>query len=365
MFNPARLTAARQRRKLTKRALADALGFDEKTIRRYEVEGDVPPADTLAKLAATLNFPIAFFSGRDLDELPLEAVSFRSLKSMLARDRDAALVAAAIAFLFDDWVADRFALPTADLFDLKEAIDPETAAQTLRHKWGLGDRPIQNMVHLLESKGVRVFSLSENTKNVDAFSLWRRNVPYVFLNTFKTAERSRFDAAHELGHLILHKHGGAHGGGQEAEGQANSFASAFLMPGAAVLAKMPRAYSLNQIIQAKKTWRVSAAALNYRLHKLGAVSDWLYRRINIQLSEAYRQAEPNGIAREVSLLWEKVFAQLRAEKITKHDIVDQLGLPIAEFESLIFGLSRMQSIDGNAIVPSKSRAKLRVVEQDA
>jgi Zn-dependent peptidase ImmA (M78 family) len=326
------------------------------------VEGDVPPADTLAQLAATLDFPIEFFSGPDLDELPTEAASFRSLKSMLARDRDAALVAGAIAFLFDDWVADRFALPPVDLLDLKESIEPETAAQALRHKWRLGERPIPNMVHLLESKGVRVFSLSENTKSVDAFSLWRRGVPYVFMNTFKTAERSRFDAAHELGHLILHKHGGAHGGGQEAEGQANSFASAFLMPRAAVLAKMPRAYSLNQIIQAKRTWRVSALAFNYRLHKVGAVSDWLYRRFNIQLFEAYGQTEPNGIAREVSLLWEKVFAQLRAERITKHEIAQQLGLPIAEFESLIFGLSRMQSIDGNGIIPSRSRAKLRVVE---
>lgn len=358
MFNPARLTAARQRRKLTKKALADALGFDEKTIRRYEVEGDVPPSDTLVQLATTLDFPVEFFFGPDLDELPTEAVSFRSLKSMLARDRDAALVAGAIAFLFDDWVAERFALPPVDLLEFKETIDPETAAQALRHKWGLSERPISNMVHLLESKGVRVFSLSENTKNVDAFSAWRRGVPYVFLNTFKTAERSRFDAAHELGHLILHKHGGAHGGGQEAEGQANSFASAFLMPRSALLAKMPRAYSLNQIIQAKKTWRVSAAALIYRLHKIGAMSDWLYRRFNIQISG---QDEPNGIAREVSLLWEKVFAQLRSEKITKHDIAQQLGLPIAEFESLIFGLSRMQSIDGTGTLSGKSRAKLSVV----
>lgn len=359
MFNPSRLTAARQRRKLTKKALAEALGFDEKTIRRYEVEGDVPPADTLAQLAAVLDFPSEFFSGLDLDELPTEAVSFRSLKSMLARDRDAALVAGSIAFLFDDWMADRFSLPPADLLEFKEPIDPETAAQAVRHKWGLSERPISNMVHLLESKGVRVFSLSENTKNVDAFSVWRRSVPYVFLNTFKTAERSRFDAAHELGHLVLHKHGGTHGGGQEAEGQANSFASAFLMPRSALLAKTPRAFSLNQIIQAKRTWRVSAAALIYRLHKIGALSDWLYRRFNIQLSG---QGEPNPIVREVSLLWDKVFSQLRSEKITKHDIAQQLGLPISEFESLIFGLSRMQSIDGAGISSGRSRAKLSIVE---
>jgi len=361
MFNPARLTAARQRRKLTKRALADALGFDEKTIRRYEVEGEVPPTATLMQISRALDFPIEFFSGSDLDELPSEAASFRSLKAMLARDRDAALVAGSIAFLFDDWIAERFELPSPSLLDFKEPVEPEVAAQLLRQRWALGDQPVPNIVHLLEAKGVRVFSLSENTKNVDAFSVWRRDVPYIFLNTYKTAERSRFDAAHELGHLVLHKHGGAHGGDSESEGQANSFASAFLMPRAGVLAKTPRAYSLNQIVQAKRTWRVSAAALIYRLHKIGAASDWLYRSLNVQLSKASGGSEPNGIPREVSLLWEKVFASLRAEQITKHDIAQQLNLPIAEFESLVFGLSRMQSIDGNGLSSSKSRAKLRVV----
>jgi Zn-dependent peptidase ImmA (M78 family) len=363
MFNPTRLTAARQRRKLTKKGLAEALGFDEKTIRRYEVESEVPPASTLERIASALDFPIGFFYGPNLDTLPIEAASFRSLKAMLARDRDAALVAGSIAFLLDDWVAERFTLPTTDLMDFKEVIDPEAAAEALRYKWGLGDRPIANMVHLLEAKGVRVFSLMENTKNVDAFSVWRRGTPYVFLNTFKTAERSRFDAAHELGHLVLHKHGGAHGGGQESERQANAFASAFLMPKAAVLAKLPRVYSLNQIVQAKKAWRVSAAALNYRLYKLGASSEWLNRRFNIQLSEAYGQSEPEGIQRETSLLWEQVFTQLRSEKVTKHEISEQLCVAISEFESLVFALSNMQSIDGGGPTSSaKSRANLRVVK---
>lgn len=361
MFNPARLSAARLRRKLSKRALADALGFDEKTIRRYEVEGDIPPPQTLAQIAAVLNFPAEFFSGPDLDDLPSEAASFRSLKAMLARDRDAALIAGSLAFLFDDWVADRFELPSPQLFELKEPANPEVAAQVLRQHWGLGERPIPNLIHLLESKGIRVFSLSESTRTVDAFSLWRRNIPYVFLNTYKTAERSRFDAAHELGHLLLHRHVGAHGGDAVTEREANSFASAFLMPRAAVLAQVPQVYSLNQIVQAKRRWKVSASALNYRLHKLGAVSDWLYRSFNVQLSKTYGAREPHPIPREVSLLWEKVFAALKVERITKHDIAGQLNLPISEFEGLIFGLARMQSIDGSGSAAAKSRARLRIV----
>lgn len=378
MFNPARLTLARRRRRLSKKALAEALGFDQKTIIRYEAEGFQPSEESLAALARFLDFPERFFFGEDTDEMPVQAASFRSLKSMSARDRDAALAAGSIAFLFDDWVDARFELPMVNLPDLKEDIDPESAAASLRQAWGLGTRHVSNIVHLLESKGVRVFSLAENTKTVDAFSLWRRGKPYVFLNTFKTSERSRFDAAHELGHLVLHKHGGPHDPsriesgdeelfetGPDAERQANAFASAFLMPRSDVLAKIPRVNTLNQLVQAKKHWGVSVSALNYRLHKLGVVSDWQYRQFNIQITQNFGRAEPNELKRETSALWEKVLTSLRQDKITKHTIAEALALPVAELESLVFGLAKMQSIEGSATTTRvRSRAYLRIVDGD-
>jgi IrrE N-terminal-like domain len=61
--------------------------------------------------------------------------------------------------------------------------------------------------------------------------------PFVFLNTLKSGEHSRFDAA-ELGHLVLHRHAAPNG--QEAEQDANAFASALLMPSASVRAHAPR-----------------------------------------------------------------------------------------------------------------------------
>ena len=138
------------------------------------------------------------------------------------------------------------------------------------------------MIHLLEAKGVRVFSLVEETRSVDAFSVWRSNKPYVFLNTMKTAEHSRFDAAHELGHLILHKHGGPKG--RTAEDEANRFASSFLMPSADVRARMPIVYGLDHIIREKVRWKVSAAALTYRLRQLRLTSEWENRQLCIQIA---------------------------------------------------------------------------------
>jgi len=114
---------------------------------------------------------------------------------------------------------------------------PRQQPGMLRQYWLLGERPIKNVAHLLEAKGVRVYSLMERNVEVDAFSLWRNDTPFIFINTRKSAEHSRFDAAHDLGHLVLHRHGGPRG--QNAEREAQAFAAAFLMPKSSVLAVAP------------------------------------------------------------------------------------------------------------------------------
>jgi Zn-dependent peptidase ImmA (M78 family) len=182
-----------------------------------------------------------------------------------------------------------------------------------------------------------VFSLAENTLKVNAFSLWRRDKPYVFLNTMKSAENSRFDAAHELGHLVLHQDGKATG--RAAEDQANRFASTFLMPDADILAELPYFISLDQMIRKKTRWKVSVAALNYRLHRLSLTTEWQNRNFCIQIARAgYNKKEPHPIPREMSVVWEKVLRTLWTERTTRSDIAKALCLPEAEVEALVFGV---------------------------
>src|SRR5690606_38595142 len=125
-----------------------------------------------------------------------------------------------------------------------------------------------------ESKGVRVFSLYENAREVDAFSMWKGGTPFVFSNTIKTTAHRRFDAAHELGHLILHKHGAPNG--PEAEHEADQFAAAFLMPADTVKAVSTRAETVSDLIRLKQKWMVSVSALARRLKDTGMASDWQY-----------------------------------------------------------------------------------------
>ncbi|MFB6875875.1 ImmA/IrrE family metallo-endopeptidase [Streptomyces sp. NPDC056323] len=123
---------------------------------------------------------------------------------------------------------------------------------------------------------MRVFSLAPDCLDADAFSTIRHGTHYILLNTRKTGERGRFDAAHELGHLVLHS-GYESPRGPGAEAAADAFASAFLMPKAGILAQQVSNASVERILSAKRRWNVSAMAFTYRLRSLQLLSEWRFQ----------------------------------------------------------------------------------------
>lgn len=361
-FTASRLALARRRCGWTKRELAEAVDLSERTITAYESGEWEPNEAHLAAIAQALGFPIKFFHRSDPNSIPVGSVSFRSLSRMTASQRDRAIAGGELALELSSWVETRFQLPNPDIPDLRPVQDPEAAAMALRGRWGLGDHPISNMVRLLESKGVRVFSLAEQGQEVDAFSFWRNDKPFIFLNTVKTAERSRFDAAHELGHLVLHRHGAPNG--RPAEKEADAFASAFLMPRSSILAYAPRVPTLSKLIQAKRHWKVAVSALAYRMHKIGMISDWHYRNLVIEIQQkGLTKGEPESIPREMSLVYEKVFGGLRSEGMGKAEVARELNWPLTELNALVFGLV-LSSIRGGGTDQPKTTEKRDAQDAD-
>ncbi|CAL9668875.1 hypothetical protein SUDANB15_07343 [Streptomyces sp. enrichment culture] len=339
MVTPSRITLARKRRGLTLAELSDRTGVSLQSLSNYETGRTAPRTDTLDKIASALDFPADFFEGAPLDELPAAGISWRARSKTSARVLEAARAAGTLGAMLYDWIDEKFRLPAVDVPSLGKP-DPETAADMVRTRWNLGEAPAPNMVHLLEAHGVRVFSLDPDHAEVDAFAVWRDGTPFVFLNTLKSAERGRFDAAHELGHLVMH--GSEHAcAGPEAERQANEFASAFLMPRASVLGHMPSGAHVDQILKGKRIWNVSAMALTYRMHDLGLLSDWQYRSTCAELSRlGYRSAEPQGMEqRETSQVLTKVFTALRSKHIRPSSVAAELGLTSEEMNRLLFGLT--------------------------
>jgi Zn-dependent peptidase ImmA (M78 family)/DNA-binding XRE family transcriptional regulator len=343
-LNPRRLELARRRRGLTQVELSKRTGISARSLTAYEAGVQVPTPES----CKALDFPLEFLFGDDLDEPTAKSASFRAYTTMTARERDRALGAGALALEVARWIDARFNLPTPAIPDL-HGVKPEAAAEALRDRWDIGERPIKNTIHLLEAHGVRVFSLSQDTKKLNAFSHWQDDVPFVFLNTMKSAESGRFDACHELGHLALHQHGGPQG--RDAEIEADRFAAAFLMPRADVLAHANsfRYPTVATLVKLKKRWNVSAFALVRRLSDLDLITEWSYRTLCIELSkQGARTSEPEGGERETSQVMDKVFASLRAEQITKHDVARELMIPVNDLEEFIFGLVAISSLSGAA-----------------
>ncbi len=344
---------------MTLTGLANAMGVSARTVTRWESDPVSPEPETIERLAAVLDFPVAFLTADDLEELPLEAVSFRALTKTGAGLRHSALAAGCIAADLSRWVGERFRLPAPDVPTLP-GYEPETAAQAVRERWGLGTAPIPHLLDLLESRGIRVFSLATDVSEIDAFSFFRRGTPFVLVNTGKTGERQRFDAAHELGHLVMHCEDEAPSG-REAELQAQRFAAAFLMPREDVMGRPLWNVDARTIIRAKARWRVAAMALTHRLRELEMLTEWGYRDACVQLSQAgYRRGEPFApIVPETSQILRKVFSSLRDQGVTAHQVAKDLHLTEAELNRHIFGLVPV-ALDGDG-QGGGSKSNLRLV----
>lgn len=310
MFTPPRLRLARRRRGLTRERLSELTGLTTRSLLAYEAGTQEPTADSLQRMANALSVPADFLTQPEIDEIPIEAVSFRALSKITAGQRDMARAAGRLGVAFYDWITDLHPFPSPDVPQMPGE-EPERAATRLRELWNLGSTPISQLIGLLELHGVRVLAVSVDCREVDAYSFVRDRHPYVFLNAAKTAERTRFDAAHELGHLVLHQ-GDTAIQGPEAERQADRFAGAFLMPAASLAKESLHNANAQQIIAARGNWQVAAMALAYRLHEVGLLTDWLYRSACGELTAlGYRTGEPGGIKSETSPHLTHVLSDLR------------------------------------------------------
>lgn len=188
----------------------------------------------------------------------------------------------------------RVRLPEVELPELDPESSPERAAQAVREAWELGEGPIRNVVGLLERKGVIISRLPAATDELDAFSCWVGSRPFIILVSNKdAADRARFDAAHELAHLLHHD---AHPGDAAVERVAHAFAAEFLAPTRSIRAALPKRVDWRRLADLKLEWGVSMAMLLRRMRDLAVISDAAYRRGMMDLSRrGWSRSEPIDI----------------------------------------------------------------------
>lgn len=329
LFDGRRLTQARQFRRMLKAEVATEVGVTPAAIGQFESGTARPSAPTLGKLSLALGVPVGFFeSGRRTVTLAEDDAHFRSLRSTSKRDR--AQARAQVERLAEAVFAleERVRLPQASLPTIAVGTLPEAAARLVREEWGLGFGPIANVVGTLERHGVIVARLAAATDEVDAFSCWIGDRPFVILASNKgAADRSRFDAAHELGHLVLHAD--ALPGDPDIEREGHRFAAEFLTPEASILAELPSRVDWRTFAELKLRWGVAIAMLIRRARDLGRISDAAYRRAMVEMGRrGWRQDEPASIgAPEQPEMLGRAMALLGTHRgFTPDDLAAELAL---------------------------------------
>ena len=345
-FNGEQLKKARIYRGYTVGELAELSGYQRQTISMYENKKSTPiDVSVVFNLSRVLNFPPQFFTEQSIN-IYSGSTYFRALlttnKKYRSQQEQKMEFVAALYYFIQEYVD----FPELNLPTFPCNVSPEEAALILRKHWGLGDRPVSNLIYTVEENGIIVTSFKTETDDVDAFSkmieINGEQRYFIGYSSNKTsATRIHFDVAHELGHICLH------GWSEDVETlskeefkqreeQAHRFAAAFLLPESTFRNDIIISpYSLPYYKQLKQKWKVSMAAMIRRAYTLNIITADDYQMLvrtmqrrsiwkNEPLDDILITAEPSLLRTSVTmLLSEKVF--------TAKEFVDEL--------SFNFGLS--------------------------
>ena len=216
--------------------------------------------------------------------------------------------------------------------------DAEKAANDFRNYIKISNKqPISDLINILENLGIIIIQIKNPDNRFDDFdglSEIVNNIPViVLLDGIKDGARQRFTIAHELGHLVLNINNDE----LDEERLCNRFASALLMPKEAVINEF--GYSRGNInffelTAFKNEFKVSYTAIVYRLKDLNIISEYLYKKLSIFLSQRIGKNDPNPIQPEISYQFKKIVYKLEADEIISvNKACELLGVTVDEYNN--------------------------------
>ena len=283
-FKAPRLQQALATRGLTQGQLASLVGVSPSTISKWRAGDQAPEASALERLASTLNLEPAWFT-RPLPSAvsaPLYRSNAQALKTARSKLEGRVEWLQELAHMlgeFADYPVVR--LPERSFTDPEQISDTdiEAAAEECRAIWQLGRAPIQDLTLASEGAGIIIVREETEISAIEGLSCWSDLLdrPIVLLSADKAnAFRSRFDLAHEIGHLVLHKHiprATERNRHNMLEKQAHRFAGALLLPSETFASDIRVPVGLDSLLILKQKWGVSVAAMVMRLGALGLINE--------------------------------------------------------------------------------------------
>lgn len=317
-----RLQSARQGTGMSTRSVAQRLekkGFmiSHATLANYERGKTTPPLPLVAAIANIYELPINWFLQ---PEAVLTNVFYRALKKVGMKEKRQFETNAQywlegyrrLEIMLEKRLINKF-----EGFKPKRNENGRSLAERLRTELEFADRPIRSTIEVLHSFGVRVLTL-DAPSGIDGLSAKLEEEPVVVLNSRLSDDRIRLNATHELGHHLYNdSHYGVSYNDKERESPVFEFASYFLMPASKIKAAFD-GYSMLRLIEYKKRFGISLAAMIYRAHKEQILSEKMYRMLWREFSKrGWRKKEPGDVSTDRPIRFEQMLeSAIRSGKLT-------------------------------------------------
>ncbi len=352
-----RIRLARRKSGLSLRGLSDAMNgrVTAQAIGKYERDEDIPSSGVLMALANTLGVSVGYLM--DTQGINLDEVEFRTKANTSAKDRGH------VETEVLEWIERYLQIETILSLDsaewqspvskprrLESPAEEEELAAEVRRVWKLGLNPIPNMTELLEGKGLKVLTVRLPDRVSGFTCLVKRgagepDLPVIVVNNSFSLERRRLTLAHELAHRLI---GTDSLSDKDEERAATLFAGAFLMTPEHLLrevGKRRNAFGYKEIIDLKRLYRVSGAALLMRLRQLDVISHSTLTYAFQTIARGWRTREPEELEpeeirgqRERARRFERLCYRALAEGlISLPKAAELLRLPVPDVETGLKG----------------------------
>ena len=369
-FQKERLSQILAARRLSQVQLASLVGVSPATVSKWRAGSQAPEREALERLASVVNVIPEWFTRQTAQKVSLPLFRSNASAHVAARAMLEARLewAQDIAMGLSEFVDyPELNLPSRTFTDPDEitAEEIELAASECRDMWRIGRTAAQDIALAIEGAGVILIREETGIAQIEGLSAWSEVLgrPLVLLSADKdNGYRSRFDLAHELGHLILHRHiprATERERHKQMEQQAHRFAGAFLLPAETFALEVRMPVTLDDLLLLKRRWGVSVGAIVMRLRALKILDEdgaqALFKRRSARWGaksepgDSDRAPErPRLLRRTVDLLVEENVMPLDA--IPRHiglgarDIEMLAGLPEGYFQgnSKVVELARLR-----------------------
>ncbi|TPF97595.1 hypothetical protein EP30_01235 [Bifidobacterium sp. UTCIF-39] len=381
-YNPDRIALMRRLEKKTQAELVMGMGISASKLSKIQ-NRIIPFTENDAyKLATYIDYPVSFFVMSDIPTPPTELTYRRTSKTLV---REISAVSAEYELMVGavHRVAEKLGMKSRlqwiDEISPRESgqlgIDEiNRLAQKARKYLGLQETgPVPNVTRALERVGIVVLPMHSageesgyktTSEGVSDPNL-KTEIPVIgYLGRANTGDRLRFTKAHELGHMILHKHRRP-STRQQMENEAHRFAGAFLMPEKDARSIFSPTSSMSIFFHAKAGWGMAISALIMRASALGIIDAQRTRSLQVQLSaRGWKKNEPVGVAVESPILFKQMLGQAYGRIVSPTEVVvdsfqiaNELGVPFRYLDLWADGLQEEGMADGFCEARLK-RAKL-------